>query len=92
MVQAAHIQQTEEDARQVVRQKLNQCRSRLLVFGLEAFGYINHSADNRQIGDAIDIGDKRLLILGEVNHYFENPLDKRGLWQFIRDGLPVRYE
>ena len=87
MVQSAHIQQTEEDARQVVRQKLLQSHSRLFVFGRLALGYISESPAGRDIGDSIEIGGKHLLILEDVKHYFENPLDKRGLWRFIREVL-----
>jgi len=90
MVQAAHIQQTEDDAKQVVQQKLLQCHSRILVFGQAMAGYFGESAGSSNIGDAIEFGDKRLLMLNDVNHYFENQQDKRNLWQFIRDELLSR--
>lgn len=87
MVQAAHIQQTEDDAKQVVHQKLLQCHSRVFIFGQGMSGYFGESAGSRNIGDSIEFDNKRLLILNDVSHYFENQQDKRNLWRFIRNGL-----
>jgi hypothetical protein len=92
MIQAKHVQQTEEDARQVVWQKLGQCNERLYVFGWKVLGFIIESAQESDMGNTIKVKDKHLVILDEFNHYFDNPMDKRELWRFIQGQSQLQQE
>lgn len=84
IVRSANMKQTAEDARQVVSQKVRQCRDRLIVFGQQALGFIiDPVEDSPRAGEKLKIGDKSLLVARDVRHYFDNPGDKKQLWQQV---------
>ncbi len=82
MVQAAHIQQTKEDAREVVLQKVKQSRERLIVFGVEVLTYIAESR-GQEIGQSLEIQGKKVLLVNDVQHYFDEAHAKKQLWQHL---------
>jgi hypothetical protein len=82
MVQAAHIQQTKEDAREVVLQKVKQSRERLIVFGVEVLTYIAESR-GQEIGQSLEIQGKNVLLVNDVQHYFDEAHAKKQLWQHL---------
>jgi hypothetical protein len=70
MVQASHIEQSEEEARLIVAQRIEKCADKLVLFGQAPARFVPDG------GTSINAE--------EIESYFSEPLRKRDLWRALR--------
>ncbi|HKI73102.1 MAG TPA: hypothetical protein VJ998_00545, partial [Pseudomonadales bacterium] len=71
MVRSAHIDQSESAARAVMRQRVEQCAERVVVFGEAAADWL---------GDTLT---RQVVAARDMDSYIAEPLAKRELWQSL---------